>query len=273
MRPTSVSVPPMLAPYVAEVHVHETGAVAVPPPYLILPGLTPVVGFQFRGRLSVVRADGIHGLARAGITAIQSTARTFLPDGPTGSVLVRFTPFGAYALLHASMDELADRHVALADVAPAAAEAQRQVAGGSAEAAAAAVLRWLLSLHERRREPHPDLVAGVRRIESSAGGERVEAIADRAGVGRRQLERLFRQQVGVAPKEFASLARFTRVAGQLGRRRSWADVAAAAGYADQAHFIRSFKRRAGTTPAEYVRGAEAMPNVRQHFGRHESFAP
>jgi methylphosphotriester-DNA--protein-cysteine methyltransferase len=60
-------------------------------------------------------------------------------------------------------------------------------------------------------------------------------------------------QIGVAPKELASLARFTRAVERLGHNRSWAGLAVDAGYADQAHFIRSFKRRAGRTPAEFTR--------------------
>jgi methylphosphotriester-DNA--protein-cysteine methyltransferase len=94
----------------------------------------------------------------------------------------------------------------------------------------------------------------MERIIRANGGERVEDVVDAIGVGRRQLERLFRLQVGVGPKEFASLARFTWLIDQLGRQKSWADLALDAGYSDQAHFIRNFRRRTGATPVEFGRG-------------------
>ena len=39
------------------------------------------------------------------------------------------------------------------------------------------------------------------------GDIRIEALAAQLGLGKRQLERLFRLQVGVSPREFAALAR------------------------------------------------------------------
>jgi AraC-like DNA-binding protein len=55
----------------------------------------------------------------------------------------------------------------------------------------------------------------------------------------------------VRPKEFASLVRFRWVLANLERHRSWSDLALAAGYSDQAHFVRSFTRRAGMTPTQF----------------------
>lgn len=113
--------------------------------------------------------------------------------------------------------------------------------------------RWLLARMTRRtREVHPDVIAAVNRIAAARGNERVEAVADRIGTGRRRLERLFRLQIGVGPKELGSLVRFGAVVRDLGRK-SWADTALDAGYADQAHFIRDFKARAGLTPAQFER--------------------
>ena len=88
-------------------------------------------------------------------------------------------------------------------------------------------------------------------VAQTGGAVRIESMARELGIGRRQLERLFKLQVGVGPKEFASLARFGAALRRIDGATAWTDVAAAAGYADQAHFIRNFKRRSGLTPTEY----------------------
>jgi AraC-like DNA-binding protein len=54
----------------------------------------------------------------------------------------------------------------------------------------------------------------------------------------------------VGPKAFARLARFHRAlsAARDDRHASWARIAAATGYYDQAHLIDEFRTIAGVTP-------------------------
>lgn len=221
--------------------------------YRVLPTLGSVIGFQYRGRLSIRRRGLDEALARGGVTGFQAEARTFVPDDQTRTVLVRLTPLGGYRLLGCAMSELADRHVPMEHLVSSATDAVRRVGSAEPIEAAGLVQDWLIdALQSNGRDVHADVEAAIQRITSTHGGEPVRDLADAVGVGRRHLERLFRQQVGVGPKEFASLVRFRRVLTRMGRQRAWADVALDAGYADQAHFIRSFKRRTGLTPGEYA---------------------
>ncbi len=78
----------------------------------------------------------------------------------------------------------------------------------------------------------------------------VNMVADELDVSERHLRRVFREATGVSPKEFAKLARFHRAlrAARAGRRTSWARIAAATGYYDQAHLIAEFRAITGVTP-------------------------
>jgi hypothetical protein len=68
----------------------------------------------------------------------------------------------------------------------------------------------------------------------------------------------FREQVGLPPKTVARLLRFADVRQRIERDPGgWADIAFAAGYADQSHLIREFQQLAGTTPTDFV--ARLMP--------------
>jgi AraC-like DNA-binding protein len=75
----------------------------------------------------------------------------------------------------------------------------------------------------------------------------------RAGVSTRQVERLFARHLGVAPKTVARVVRFQAALRALMRDPGCplADVAAAAGYFDQAHFVRDFRRMTGGVPRGY----------------------
>jgi AraC-like DNA-binding protein len=58
----------------------------------------------------------------------------------------------------------------------------------------------------------------------------------------------------MSPKEFARVARFRhalRIARE-GNRLSWAAIAAATGYYDQAHLIEEFRAIAGVTPRVFL---------------------
>ena len=70
----------------------------------------------------------------------------------------------------------------------------------------------------------------------------------------------FRQQVGLRPKTAARLVRLNRVWRRLDERRplDWGQVAADAGYADQAHLIRDFHQFTGTTPTQFQ--ARTLPS-------------
>lgn len=78
------------------------------------------------------------------------------------------------------------------------------------------------------------------------------ALADEAGVGLRTLQRRFMEHVGVSPKQHLRWLRFERARQLLLRsdRRS-VEIAMAAGYSDQAHFVREFRRFAGVTPGRW----------------------
>jgi AraC-like DNA-binding protein len=217
-----------------------------------MPGPCPVIGFQLSGRIEAVRDGSAMMLDRSGVTGIQAIARRFRPVGVTRTMLLTLEPWAAFAMLGHDMHEIAGAHVPLAALLPAGPvrEAESRLVEARDEREMADAVAGLLRM---RRTPHPAVVQACRHITQSNGGAAggIDAVARHVGMSRRQLERLFRAQVGVRPKEFASLVRFRWVLANLERHRSWSDLALAAGYSDQAHFVRSFTRRAGMTPTQF----------------------
>lgn len=91
----------------------------------------------------------------------------------------------------------------------------------------------------------------------------VNQVATDLGMSERHLRRIFRDTIGMSPKAFAKLARF-HIALRAARAQaqpSWANIAAEAGYYDQAHLIADFRAIAGVTPRAFVGELRAAPSV------------
>ncbi len=95
-------------------------------------------------------------------------------------------------------------------------------------------------------------------VASASTGE----LAERSGQGHRTLQRWFKREIGLSPRQYFRLLRFQNAVGDDARPATrLADKAADAGYADQAHMTRDYRRFAGETPAR-MRRASAGPFVK-----------
>ncbi|WP_437543133.1 AraC family transcriptional regulator [Sorangium sp. So ce367] len=82
----------------------------------------------------------------------------------------------------------------------------------------------------------------------------VADVTGQLGMSSKRFIRSFTERVGLTPKRYCRVQRFQQAVSAIerGERVSWAGVAAACGYYDQAHFIHDFRAFAGLTPTEYV---------------------
>ena len=107
----------------------------------------------------------------------------------------------------------------------------------------------------RTATPPPWLESVRERIHARLddGASLAELAAD-AGVHPAYLARSFRRRYGVAVGEYARRTRLAWAAAQLSSTETpLAALAAEAGFADQSHFTRAFKRYSGLTPGRYRR--------------------
>ncbi len=179
-------------------------------------------------------------------------------------VEVVLTPVGTAAVLGVPAATLAGAVVALDDVigADAARLTQRLAALASWSARFAALERWLLARVARRPDPlSPDVTWALRRVEATGGGVAIGTLQAELGCSRRHLATRFAQSVGTTPKAYAQLVRFTRAAERLRGGAAPAAVAAACGYADQAHLTRHVRRFSATTPALLRRDGPPVTSV------------
>ena len=196
------------------------------------------------------------------IAGVHDGPTTVEHDGEAAGIQVNFTPLGARRFLGVPGAELTNLVVELDDVlGPAARELSARLAEAPDWDARFALLdAAILRRIDASRPVSPDVDFAWRRLEASAGAAPVGAIAQALGCSRRHLSKRFGEEVGLAPKAFARVLRFSRAATLLreGGIDSCADVAYTCGYYDQPHFNRDFRELASTTPGDYV--ARLLPD-------------
>ncbi len=105
--------------------------------------------------------------------------------------------------------------------------------------------------------------AAVEHVAATPGVIRVAQIEDHLGLEPRALQRLFARYLGVTPKWVIRRVRLQEAAARLaqGPTLPVAELAAALGYTDQAHFAREFKAVVGLTPGAFVRQSRGASGI------------
>jgi AraC-like DNA-binding protein len=252
-----------------EGHAEETGGAVQP----VLPDGRPEILFHFGDPFERLLDDGRIDRQPPLIYAGQLTSALVLrPSGRIAVLGVRFHPDGVTPLIDAPQHELAGHTIAIDAVAPRLAGTLCEVLDAAASPAQALdhVQSRLVTLAARSR-PDPRVRFVVDAIGRRRGQVSISALAGAIGSSPRQLERRFRDVVGVPPKRLARIARFQHALRVLespdASGSAGTCAAATCGYADQAHFVRDFRDLAGCTPgAHLLNQAELTGLFRDRLG-------
>jgi AraC-like DNA-binding protein len=106
----------------------------------------------------------------------------------------------------------------------------------------------------KRRDATIDLARQVvDRILEERDIKTVDDLVDRTGIGKRSLQRMFNEYVGVSPKWVIRRYRLHELVERFhgNEQPCWAELALELGYFDQAHLINDFRSITGYSPTEY----------------------
>ena len=104
------------------------------------------------------------------------------------------------------------------------------------------------------------LIHAIGYIECNHGNVRVDKLAEKIGLSRRNLERNFKEHTGLTIKKFINNTRFQHGLYLLRSHASISEIVFTCGYFDQSHFIDEFKERTGVTPSQFIK-----KNLAQNF--------
>jgi AraC-like DNA-binding protein len=172
---------------------------------------------------------------------------------------VKFRPAGFHPFRGSAISDLTDRNVAISEVF-----------GQDGDVLAEQILSLddegrIVQLCDdffrgRQSATDPNVVtvnAIVARIVADREITRVDQVVGGMGIGKRTLQRLFSEYVGVSPKWVIRRYRLHEAEKRLaaGQDVDLATLALDLGYSDQAHFVRDFRAVVGRPPAAYRRTA------------------
>ena len=116
----------------------------------------------------------------------------------------------------------------------------------------------LKQLNEKRQNTY--LETAVYHTLKQKGNLKTAGLADQVFISNRQLERVFREYMGISPKQFASLVRYQNLWNELLTAPAF-DVMEAVrryGFSDQSHLLHEFKKYHTMRPEEARRYARSQ---------------
>lgn len=180
-----------------------------------------------------------------------------MTEGKIRIVAVVFQPFGAKAFFSMPMDTVVGLKVRAEELGdPGLKELEERIAGTDDVSRCIGLLddfflRRMLPLKDyncRRME------AVIGTIRANGGNVPVPVLAEASMLSRKQFLRVFREYVGINPKEYLRTVRMQYAMSlmQNGRVDNFTRLACDCGFYDQAHLISEFRSFTGYTPKEYL---------------------
>ncbi len=120
-------------------------------------------------------------------------------------------------------------------------------------------IKKLAGLHQK--SAHDTILHATELIRKNKGLISMLQVQKELYTTERTLQRLFEFHIGVSPKTFGRICQFHHTLQCLQQTNfsGMAGIAYENGYADQSHFIRSFKEFTNHTPQEYIKLASDFP--------------
>lgn len=199
---------------------------------------------------------------RSAIVGLQATTVTLDVNKNHKAVRVGFHPGGMFRLLGISMKNMIDEHYNAEDIFG---NEMKTLNVKLAEAKTFNDIKnviesFLLDKVKRLKRALPFDMAMLEILRYN-GNVPMEKIASLACVSLRQFERISKERIGISPKMFARLTRFSKAyrIRENFPNISWTSIAYECGYFDQMHLIRDFKEFAGMAPRIIEKELEGTP--------------
>jgi methylphosphotriester-DNA--protein-cysteine methyltransferase len=177
-------------------------------------------------------------------------------ENGTHLVSARLTPLGAFKLFGDDAPGAANTVIDLETFAGSrAGELRSELLGVARPAERFAILETFLRARVGTASASSFVTGAVERIDREHGRVKVSELHEELGISRKHLTLTFTREVGVPPKAYAQIRRFVWTLSRLRESETvdWAALSAEAGYSDQSHLVRDFRRVASASPTEFLR--------------------
>ncbi|REB76108.1 AraC family transcriptional regulator [Cutibacterium acnes] len=107
----------------------------------------------------------------------------------------------------------------------------------------------------------------INQIIATHGTMRINELAQDVVLSRRQFGRKFTERIGVSPKAFSQIVQFQYALELANTTNKLVDIAFEAGYTDQSHFIKEFRKHTASIPSDFFLFIKIM----SHFYKNKKY--
>jgi AraC-like DNA-binding protein len=188
---------------------------------------------------------------------VNSPADFWTVDKQTTIIAYFFKPFTAASLFNIHATKLSEKHLDLSIWSP-----HKYTALKTQLIYATDTLRkievldnLLIQQHNEEQRAYKVIQYATHQIMNNSSKEILSEILDALDLNERTFQRIFKKYVGVTPTQYRRICQFQQSFGQLREKqfREMSELAYDNGFADQSHFIRSFKEFTQMTPNDYLK--------------------
>ena len=228
-------------------------------PFKILSDCAASVIFNFANSLDLSRGDALTGVDHQGV--IIGPGKNLLKmtfNGPVYAVGVHFLASGGHVFFSQPMDTLANRFLSNTTNSFLGGPVLSKKLADLSESDHSEILidtiekHLMKELSQYEGQAQHRLSQLIQRVENDANFS-LQDLADSLEVSMREVQRIFKQYVGVAPNVFLRANKINQIKSKVANQTfsTLTELAIESGYSDQAHFIKEFKLFMQTTPKQY----------------------
>ncbi|MGF7082116.1 helix-turn-helix domain-containing protein [Mucilaginibacter sp. UYCu711] len=240
-----------VAEYVERILVIDDHQVSSPFALPLFANGTPTL--LFISKKGIIKGSPVNHLLLFGQT-ISPEFLTFTEDFTL--IAYFFKPFALLSLFGVSAQELTDRIIDINLVSPQITKElqERLLNADSAVDMLVLIDNYIAKLASQQKSDCAIIKYATQKIITSPGKEVLLQLQKELNITERTFQRTFERNVGLAPNLYRRVCQFNAAFQQLNNSRDvrLTDIAFQHGYADQSHFIRSFKEFTNLTPKQYL---------------------
>ena len=253
MRLQNIEPHPLLKSYIEKMWLFESsGKMPVDDLKLVVP--------NGRIKLSVAFRNGIVAAinGQSFVSKEQNISLTGLVDVPvildvdedvaTGTIVVEFSPQGAYRFFNFQLNDIANKIYSLSDIlGTAAKQLEKQISNAESIEGKVTLLQQFLLKQFMLQQEDSIFEYCVAKITSSKGKITIKELEKKTGYSSRWLNMKFKDKLGISPKNLSTIIRFNQYYNAVANNNEidFMQNAFYDHYYDQSHFLKEFKRFTG----------------------------
>ncbi|WP_050184431.1 helix-turn-helix domain-containing protein [Domibacillus robiginosus] len=166
---------------------------------------------------------------------------------------VRILPDQAIKIIDLPLSEIINKRISLEEIDPKYTFLIEKICEAKTFQKRVDIFTSFFLNNEKNEMIHPFIEYAIKKIYSTKGNISIDKIVEDVGYSNRHLRKKFNELVGMSPKFFCQVVRFQYALHLISKNKNckiW-DIIDEAGYYDQAHFIKEFKKFHIVTPIKY----------------------